>query len=372
MDRFGQTAPVAKTIRYYCPASPVDGALLNVLLNKARQIHKVLGTHVPVPTERRTVTEALLSALFLTGGASGQLALDLGQADRKVKKLHRRWDLDADRERINRTRFAQRAIKPAQVRRELEATDAVLGDPRAVREFVLAAGQRLGLGIASDKRQPDVYRVPAGPESRATMPAPVRFCVPSGRSGWRISFASPTPGGAEYLGRNHPFVGALARYIMEEALEKRGDATAARCGVMRTRAVSRLRTILLLRVRYLLRQPERTPLLSEEVLVRGLAGLPGGGRPEQLPDEEAYGLLASARPDANVPPAEKRELVRTALDAWPAAESALRAVIEDRAAALLGHHKRVRRSAQMKVRGLSVEPQPPPDLIGLLILQPLV
>ena len=48
-----------------------------------------------------------------------------------------------------------------------------------------------------------------------------RFALPStAGSAWRISFTSPTPAGAEYLGRNHPFVAALARFLMEEALEK--------------------------------------------------------------------------------------------------------------------------------------------------------
>jgi hypothetical protein len=48
-----------------------------------------------------------------------------------------------DRERVNRTRFAQRALKPEDVQRELEATDAVLGDPSAVRDFVLETGTEL-------------------------------------------------------------------------------------------------------------------------------------------------------------------------------------------------------------------------------------
>ena len=44
--------------------------MLNVLLNKAREIHRTLGTHVPVPDESETVTEALLNALFLRGGGA--------------------------------------------------------------------------------------------------------------------------------------------------------------------------------------------------------------------------------------------------------------------------------------------------------------
>ena len=376
VDRYGQSARVVNAIRYYCPESPVDGVVLDVLLNKAREIHKVLGTHVPVPVEGETVTEALLNALFLRRTSppdrvAVQLTFDLGGASEQVEALHRRWDRDVERERINRTRFAQRAIKPESVRRELEATDDVLGDPDAVRRFVLDAGQRLDLGITADKRS-DVFRMPVDPVSQKTMPSAIRFAVPSApRSTWLISFSSPTPEGAEYLGRNNPFVEALARFLMEEAMEKGSGATAARCGVVRTRAVSRLRTIMLLRVRYLLEQPDRLPLLSEEVVVRGVVSAPSSARLEWLPDDEALRLLAAA-PDANVPLAEKRELIAGALDSWPALSVALRAAMVDRAAGLRESHSRVRQAGHQRVRQLSVVPQHPPDLLGMLVLQPMI
>ena len=265
----------------------------------------------------------------------------------------------------------QRAIKPEVVRRELEAADEVLGDPDAVRRFVLDAGQRLALGITSDRRA-DVFRVPVDAISRESMPPAVRFAIPPAAGPtWRISFTWPTPDGAEYLGRNHPFVAALARFLMEEALEKGNGATAVRCGVVRTRAVSKLRTILLLRVRYLLEQPERATLLSEEVWVRGVEWGPRGAQPEWLPDDEALGLLAAV-PDANVPLAEKQQLIASALDSWPALEEGLRAPLADRAGALRDSHSRVRRAVGQRVRQLSVAPQHPPDLLGMLLLQPVV
>jgi hypothetical protein len=108
------------------------------------------------------VTQAVLQALFLRRrqGDPNQLQLDLGlEMPRQVEELHRRWDRDVERERVNRTRFAQRALRPADVRRELEATDAVLGDPEAVRNFVIEAAQRLGLALHRDKRE-GVFRVP--------------------------------------------------------------------------------------------------------------------------------------------------------------------------------------------------------------------
>ncbi len=379
VDRYGQNAKVVKAIRYFSPDSAVDGVVLDVLLNKAREIHRTLGTYVPVPDESETVTEALLNALFLRGGqpkATGQaqMAFDFGEDDigRDIASFHRRWDLDAEREKINRSRFAQRALKPADVRQELEVTDAVLGDPDAVREFVLTAAQRLGLNIAPDKRL-NVFRVAVGPNVTATLPAAVSFFLPASKTGqWLVSFNSPTPEGAEYLGRNHRFVAALARFLMEEALTRSGAATATRCGVIKTRAVSRLSTILLLRVRYLLNQPDRPPLLSEEILVVGFTHGAGSGAREWLSDADALRLLADARPDANLVMAEKRELVDAALGAWPTIESTVRQRITARATELEKSHKRVRQAVALKVRQLTVSPQFPPDLLGILILHPVV
>jgi len=400
VDRYGQPAKRVKAVRFFGRDNPVDGVVIEVLLDKARQIHRTLGTHVPVPEESESVTQAVLEALFLRGrrrGDAQQLLLDLGVPE--VAELHKRWERDAERERINRSRFAQRALKPEEVQRELEATDAVLGDPGAVREFVLAAAQRVGLSITKDRR-PGVYRVAVSPEALATVPEPIRlalsrhspFAIRHSPSHWLISFDSPTPEGAEYLGRNHRFVAALARFLFEEALQgassqwraASSDKRVSRCGVIRTRAVATLTTILLLRVRYLIEQPQTRPLLSEEVLVVGYRDR-GKNQAEWLEDAEALQLLAEAKPDANIPMAEKRELVERALRAlsewriangeWDKEHPIQRAIwdrVAQRASELADAHKRIRQSVALKARGLEVKPQFPPDLIGIFVLQPMV
>lgn len=311
-----------------------------------------------------------------------QLLFDLEMPE--VESLHRRWERDAERDRINCTRFAQRALKPEEVQRELEATDAVRGDPTAVREFVLVASQRVGLSVTKDSR-PGVFRVAVSPECLATVPEPVGFALPAKKNGyWLISFRLPTPEGAEYLGRNHRFVAALARFLFEDALPRRGQATASRCGVLRTRAVAELTTILLLRVRYLIEQPQTHPLLSEEVLVVGYQG--NGERDSSWLDcSEALRLLAEAKPDTNIPMPEKRELIQhtlTALGNWDTSEAAwgqenpihraVRDRVGQRANELAEAHKRIRQSVDLKVRGLRVKPQFPPHLLGILGLQPVV
>ncbi len=386
VDRYGQKARRVRVIRFFGRDNPIDGVVLEVLLDKAREIHRALGTHVPVPEASESVTQAVLEALFLRRGrwaAARQLALDLGVPE--VEQFHQQWQQYAEREQINRTRFAQRALKPDEVQREVEATDAVLGDPTAVRQFFMAAAQRLGLAVAQEK-QPGVFRVSLTPEATATLPEAIRLALPSSKSGrWRISFDSPTPEGAEYIGRNHRFVATLARYLFEAALNHPGNPTVSRCGVLRTRAVDELTTILLLRVRYLVEQPQAPTLLSEEVLVLAYAGLEAGNAC-WLDSSNALRLLAEAQPDANLSLTEKRELVGhilTGLGAWQAEpaerwgaahplQRALRERVATRAEELTAAHKRIRQAVALRVRELAVRPQFPPDLLGLLILQPVV
>ncbi len=189
--------------------------------------------------------------------------------------------------------------------------------------------------------------------------------------GSSLCFDSPTPEGAEYVGRNHRFVAALARFLLEEALEKRGNATASRCGALRTQAVRELTTIFLLRVRYLIEQPQARPLLAEEVLVLGARETNQGGI-SWLDEGEPLRLLAKAKPDANMPLPEKRALVQGALEAWPALTDDVKAQVNRRAEALEASHKRVRQAVSLRVRELKVNPQLPPDLLGILVLQPMV
>ena len=140
--------------------------------------------------------------------------------------------------------------------------------------------------------------------------------------------------------------------------------------MIRTRSVGQLTSLLLLRARYLLEQPGSAPLLSEEVMV-GAFERAKDGAPEWLPDGKALSLLAEAKPDVNVSMSEKRQLVEAMLADWLALEAALRGRIETRAADLEKSHKRVRQAVALKVRGLTVAPQYPPDLLGLLVLQPV-
>ncbi|MBC7216736.1 MAG: DEAD/DEAH box helicase [Candidatus Caldatribacterium sp.] len=370
VDRYGQKTPVVKAIRYYGVDNPVDGAVIGVLLNKAREIRKTLGTYVPIPEEEQLVVETLVHALFFR---EEQMSLPFAEPEPQVEELHKRWDLDVRREKENRTRFAQRALKPEEVERELEATDRVLGDPEAVRNFVLLTCQKLGITLEKDRRLKGVWHVILHRASLAGVPEVIRRALPDSGERWTVSFESPTPEGAEYIGRNHPFVTALARYVFEEALEGKDEAVASRCGAIRTRAVRRLTSLLLVRPRFQLRLPDRPPLLAEEVVVVGFEGF----GEKWLSPNEALPLL-HAEPSSNLPEREKRELVAMMRDEVQRLleetqdGNPLRTLLERRAQELEEAHRRVRQSVGQRVRGLGVQLHWPPDILGLLVLQPEV
>jgi hypothetical protein len=64
--------------------------------------------------------------------------------------------------------------------------------------------------------------------------------------------------------------------------------------------------------------------------------------------------------------------VSAALETWQGVEAEIQPRLEARAKELEESHKRIRRAVSLRVRELAIKPQLPPDLLGLLVLQPLV
>jgi len=360
VDRFGQMSKKVKTILFYGRDNPVDGAVLDVLLRKAKEIHRDLGITVPVPMDSETIMEAVLKTLFFRAPQAQQLNLF---EEPIVRDVHRRWEEAASREKESRTRFAQRGIKPDEVDRELRESDSVLGDPDAVKNFVLNTCQRLGVTVQPVKD--GVFII----QSLERFPEMVKPVLPDAKE-WRVIFITPSPENVTYLGRNHPFVSSLAQFLLEEALMRKGDATATRCGVIRTQAIGRRTSLLLMRLRFTLEEPEKTPLLAEEVFISGFRGFPPD-RIEWVSEEEVLSLLQTARPHANISATERQEIVEEVLRWWDSLKPQLESLIEKRAQKLLESHRRIRSAAHIARRGLTVRPHFPPDLLGALVLLPV-
>ena len=358
VDRFGQTREVVRVITVYGRDNPIDGAVLQVLIRKAREIRSRLGVSIPVPVDSESVVEAIVSSLLLRSGedARGQLQLELDS----FEDFHPEWERAGERERISRTRFAQHAIKPDEVAQELEAVDTVLGDPDAVREFLLSAGPRLDIQVTKRKGS---YRVDASEFRRggwqdAQWPEPLS-----------VTFEGPSEEGIVVIGRHHPLVAAMSDHVLGEAFRPDGDRSFARCGAALTDAVQLRSALLLLRARYRLTQRGKSDQFAEEILTTGfrrdqgeLVWLAPGG-------EEVEVLLEEARPVGNLIPEERQRQVEWALELVQTepAQTHLRELVDRRARELEQSHANLRQYTGGGT--LRIEPYDP-DLLGIYVFVP--
>ncbi len=369
VDRYGQPRPEVRTILYYGEDNRVDGAIMKVLLRKAEAIRKDLGVSVPVPSDTTKVLEAVFEALFLTRADPRQLTLQFNDAERRLDAVALEWNKASEREKRSRTMFAQGAIRPEEVARELREAAEALGDHRDTARFVRDGCARLGapLGRApvrpgegerwllSPQLLPTAVRDPAGLDGATTLP---------------ISFELPVPDRTLHVARTHPLVEALGSYLVDTALDTTLEGVAARCGAIRTRDVTGRTTLLLLRLRMhldVIRGGEATPLLAEECLVAGIRGR--GVDATWLSREEAERLLG-AEPSGNVPAGQREQWLRDALADLDGLQPGIERLARERADEVLAAHRRVREAAGMTGVRYGVRPPPPADVLGFYVLMP--
>jgi hypothetical protein len=285
-----------------------------------------------------------------------------------VIRLHAAWDEAAERERRERSFFAQRGIKPDEVAREIEATDSVLGNPDTVRRFVADALQRFG-GRAT----------PHGPSARGLrprgddgtfdlIPGDMRgLLVPSLGCEFPVQVAfstvrDPVP----VLGRTHPSVAVLCEAVLGEAFGAGFDPRFARTGAMRTDAVQLRTELVLLRLRYTLE--EEVVEFAEEVVLAAFERRDGRLSWLEPLDTAGREIVSAARPVGNVGAEEKAEQIKWALEFLADTETWYAPIVALRVAALETAHTRLRRLT--KAPHLKVTPHEPPDILGLFVLLP--
>jgi superfamily II DNA or RNA helicase len=384
VDRFGQPAAKVRAVTVIGADNLIDEIVMRVLIRKHEEIRKSLGVSVPVPNSSNQVVEALMEELLTSAQEAQehweQLPLDgFGTGD-----LHVEWESSAAKERRSRTKFAQAGIKPDEVARELAEIRASLGSSGEIERFVREALDALGSSI-----QDQEYGFTA---VTATLPDGLRDALPPGKA-QPLPFhrALPVPRRHAHLDRTDPAVGAVARYVLDSALDPKtpGPRPARRCGVMRTEAVNRRTTLLLVRFRMHLELPARhgrKPLVAEEARMLAFRGKPGD--PQWLSQQEVEALLA-AEPSGNVAPDLARDDLNRllALETRPDAdgvertkprllwhlEPALDAEAEAMAERLRESHARVRTAArQSGAARISVTPNKPADLLGVYVYLPAV
>jgi Superfamily II DNA and RNA helicases len=191
VDRFGQGSPVVRTLMLYGSNNPVDGAVLKVILRKAEKIRKELGVAVPLPMDNTQVIEAVMQAVLLhnpkKGALTPQLSLGFEEVEHQVDVA---WE--RERDRVSRTVFAQKRLRPDEVLPEWQKAVSFMGGEKDVYRFVREVSTRLGAAL---EEKGDHYRFPCG-----HLPKPLQERLESvGLSGSiKLAFQHPAPTGVDF------------------------------------------------------------------------------------------------------------------------------------------------------------------------------
>lgn len=387
VDRFGQPQRLVRATLMYGRNNPVDAAVLEVILRKAKKIRDDLGVVVPVPDDEHSLTHALMQAVVLRRKALGKrtvnFELDFGELP-ETKALEVAWVNIAEKAKKNRTVFAQRRLQPAEVLPEWHKMQSALGDTEDVKRFMQRALSRLGSGLSPrGAKESKAYSI-----SLTAVPDNLRErLMAEGLQGAvGVSFTQPAALGTRFVHRSHPLVGVLAEGLLEASLADAGlapdvspagapdPAVLGRAGCWATTAVRKQTTVFLLRLRYQLatvtaRGPD-TLLVEEAAAV----ALPAGGEPITGGSEPLDWLAAPAAEELS--DRVRRESVERALAEGPQWQPLLERVARERAERLLADHVRVREAADPDVRRgrrrspTTVTPLLPVDVIGVFVLMP--
>lgn len=365
VDRFGQRRDVVRAVTIFGEDNAIDGIVLEVLIRKHRAIAKATGVAVPVPGDGQALIDALAEGLLLRGENAQELVLDLGM-DVRAQHLDAQWQSAAEQEKASRTRYAQNTIRPEEVAAEVEEIRAALGAHGDLEAFLIRTLRALGSTVTST---PDGFTAVL-----ATLPVGLRGALPVGLADPALFRPDPPAGrGEAAVSRTDPAVQAIARYVLESALDPTVPASerpARRAGVMRTDAVDTRTTQLLVRFRFQLTLPgvgEPRQLVAEDARVLAFEGAPANAA--WLPDDRAEALLA-ATPSGNLVEGAARDAMTRVLAGLPDLTAHLDGVADEHADRLQAAHRRARTGARTAVRGLAVVAQRPVDVLSVQVLLP--
>jgi superfamily II DNA or RNA helicase len=363
VDRYGQQRTQVHALTFYGLDNQIDGIVLRVLIRKSRRIRDGLGVTVPTPQDTDSVMQAIAEGLLLheDADAGDQLELFEGYFRPQEAKLHEEWDRAAEREQRSRTLFAQHTLDPNEVANELRAMREAIGSSADVERFVRQVLSASGATLQGTA--PLSVDLAGAPRS-------LRDAVGAlgDQSQFRARFELPIGEDEVQLLRTSPFVEGLATHVLDTSLDPLQQGVAARCGAIRTDAVDRRTTLLLVRMRFdiVTRRGSRTHTqLAEDALLLAFEGTPEDAI--WLSTEAAEGLL-SAEPTGTVP--DPSGAVAAVLDGFERLGPALDDFARSHGDELLGAHERVREAARAAGVTYAIEPKLPVDVLGAYVFLP--
>lgn len=371
VDRFGQKAPEVRSIMLYGQDNPIDGFILNVILRKAVTIREELGVQVPVPTDEQKTGEALVHAVLLN---DHKPASDLQLSQQVLPGLEdyvidMAWKNSSEQGPQRATAFAQQALQPADVLPEYERFHHLLGSTEELRYFLSETCKRLGSPLEPLALEKDAYSL-----RLSNLPEPlIRRLLELGIRTDRQNACRFTlrPAGSELptITRAHPLVATIADYLAEQSLDENPTALALpRCAVIRA-GVPQLTTLYHLRLRHHLTfsfAQKSRQIMAEELVTL----IRAGKEPLRFASHEEQEHYAAIATSGNIPEGIAVMQLERALDQWHSLP--ILPLLKERADALAHDHQRVREASRMDAGSVQVACCTPPDLLSILVCQPII
>lgn len=369
IDRFGQTSPEVMVSTMFAENNPVDKIVMNVLYRKQKEIQKRLGIYLPIAENDASIMERIMNEILVLDKQPTLFDNDPDYAEyedierEKTIKL-----LEAD-QKISRTYYAHnnKAMSPENLVGSLREAREVIGGVEDTERFVVNELIHANTEVIKDSELSYHF-------ANATLPSDIRqrnYFNPDSKGIVRISFASPTPKGYTYIGRNHPMVEALSRSAINDTLNG-GEHAAARAMVMETDSVSTKTTVMLMRVRSVIQDKKAVgrELVGEEMIFVGYRG--NIENHDFLTVDECKKLFFEARATGNVDPFVQKNIYNGSIR-WINDEEKLRehtdAIALERATRLVEAFSQYRTyvaSAEYQV----VKPVLPMDVIAAFVYLP--
>ena len=377
IDRFGQTEKeVAIFTLFDEETNPMDKIIMKVLYRKQNQIRKSLGIYIPIADNDSSLMESIMEEIIVLDTKKKfiqQPSLFSPDDFKETTEEHdQRIQRAVEIEKKSHTYFAHntKAMDPTRLVESLNEAKKVIGDIYDTRDFVIGELRHAGINVKEDKL-PLCYSFQFVELEESLKPYFQRAMDRRGTV--RISFASPTPKGYMYIGRNHVFVEDLSRGVVNDTING-GPLAACRAMVMETDKVNIATTVLLMRVRSVISETKHSDrqLVGEEMIFFGYKGKMENH--DFIPEKECRQLFLESQATGDIDLVTQRNMFNRRLQ-WVNDESALRQNTDDIATERANHlvqsfaqYRTYLSEAEYQV----VKPVLPMDVIAAFVYMPKV
>jgi superfamily II DNA or RNA helicase len=355
VDRFGQTAPLIKTYLLIGEDNAMDTFVLEVLIRKVKEIQKSIGVSINIGVNNKnlmaTAAQRILHAetvvqQSLFADTENAVSNELDKARLKGENLIKI--------------FTHESIDKEIIKQDLAKVDEAIGNVQDVTNFVCQAVQTLGGVINHDGI--NGYDLQA-----QNLPPHIKQYF-ANTDVHKISFVSPTPKGYIYIGRNHRFVEQLCHYLLAMAFEANEHGKLARTCVTQTDAVHTKTTLVMFRVRNVIKEKSGTrETVAEEMYLWGYQTQ--NNQLISLDYTQAKALMLNANILSTLSPQRQEADMTTELQHFETIKNHFMDLATQRAEEMVQAHEHYKTLVGGK-RYEKATPILPPDIMGVYILLP--